>query len=214
MANIDAPQLTFGAASTRVAAILVGLGALTLANLLLAEDNSTRSLSTGLRSAAQDLLRLADDAIGNRRRSDPEELVDLSARLAPLRSEIGFATPEQPNARRRAAGGRSALLGLYEAITAVQAVGVGLGHAGPLGRPVSDATALARSAIRRQEPERCLARFDELALEALRSGSLRVEDAHLLDRLRALITTMGDIREARLDARRRCRCTRTSWRWC
>ena len=195
LANIDAPQLTFAAAINRVAAILVGIAAITLANLLLGEDDASRSLSTGLRSATKALLDSVEAAITQRRRADPEDLVDLSARLAPLRSQIGFATPELPNARHRAAGGRSALLGLYQAISAVQAVGFGLSHAGAISRPVADAEALACAAIRRQEPERCLERFDTLTLDALRAGSLRIEEAHLLDRLRFLITTMADIRD-------------------
>ena len=195
LANIDAPELTFEAAINRVAAILVGIAAITLANLLLGEDDASRSLGIGLRSATKDLLESAAHAIAQRRRADAEDLVDLSARMAPLRSQIGFATPELPNARNRASGARSALLGLYEAISAVQAVGFGLGHAGALSKPVADAEALARAAIRTQRPERCLARFDALALDALRAGSLRIEEAHLLDRLRFLVTTVADIRD-------------------
>ena len=195
LVNVDAPAATFSAAVNRVAAILVGVAAITLANILLGRNDASRGLGLKLRAGLRRLLAAADDTFERRQAGHPEDLVDVAAALAPLRGEIGTAGFERDGARNRAAGGRSALLGLYEAVTAVQAVGVGLARAGALPPPVEDAAAMARAALHRQDPDRVLPRFDALALQALRTGSLRLADAHLLDRLRHLVTTVADVRD-------------------
>lgn len=195
LVNVDAPAATFSAAVNRVAAILVGVAAITLANILLGGDDASRALARALRAGLRTVLVAAEDAFAHRRAAHPEDLVDVAATLAPLRGAIDNAAPERAGARHRAAGGRSALLGLYESITAVQAVGVGLSRAGPLSPALDEAVALARTAIHRQDPEHCLPRFDALARDALRTGTLRIEDAHLLDRLHFLVTTVADVRD-------------------
>ena len=138
IANIDTPLEAFSASVNRVAAIAVGILAVAATNAFLATAESSRSLISKLRAATKDISVLALDVMDHRRPLDPATCIDLSARLMPLRSEISFATPEKPNGRARAKGGRSALLGLFELISAIQAVGVGLRHLEGTCSPIVD----------------------------------------------------------------------------
>ncbi len=193
--NIDTPNATFNAAIDRVAAILVGVAAITLANVLLAEGDSSQSLLRKLRAATNDILNMAQKAIESRARPTPETCISMAARIMPLRSEISFASPEKPNGRARAAGARSAVLGLLESITAIEAVGVGLSQIQDVSPVVLDAMNLTQIAVRAQEPERSLAKFDAITLDAIHAGTIKIEDAFLLDRLRFLISTISNIRD-------------------
>ena len=195
ISNIDAANATFSAAINRVAAILVGVAAITLANILLSSADATRSLAAKLRAALTEVIGLAGTAMDDHRHLDAEAFVAMAGRLTALRSEIGFALPEKPNGRARAAGARSALLGLFESISAIQAVAVGLATVGPVSPAGAAAMALTKRAIHRQRPEACLPAFDDATVAALRAGAMPVEDAFLLDRLRFLITTIGDVRD-------------------
>src|SRR6202022_3172958 len=88
---------------------------------------------------------------------DPSQCVAMAARLMPLRSEIGFATPEMLDGWARAKAARSALLGLFEAISAIQAVGFGLRNMSVASSTVDDAISIMRAAIVAQRPEKRLA---------------------------------------------------------
>jgi len=193
--NIDHPDATFDAAINRVAAILVGVAAITAANILLASAQATHSLLHKLRLSTTQIVALALQTMDTRKRLDPELLVDMAAKFMPLRSEISFATPEKPNAFARAAGGRSALLGLMEALTAIEAVGAGLSQCPASSPLVAKALDIAKAAIKRQTPEKLLPAFDALTLETLKTESVCLEDAFVIDRLRFLIVTIGDIRD-------------------
>jgi uncharacterized membrane protein YccC len=193
--NIDAPNATFDSAINRVAAILIGVAAITLANILLSDEAASQSLTTKLRMATVDVVKMARSTLNTRLRPPPESCIDMAARLMPLRSEISYASPEKPNGRARAAGGRSALLGLFEAISACEAVGAGLSQMIRLSPLLVEAIGLTQKAIGLQTPERCLQQFDAMSLDALKAGNLPIEDAQVLDRLRFLITTLGDVRD-------------------
>ncbi len=193
--NIDAPNATFEAAVSRVAAILVGIAAVTLANLILTRDQASQSLTRKLRAGLDDILDLARHAIETRTRPTPETCVGLAARLMPLRSEISFATPEKPYVLARAAGGRSALRGLLESIKAVEAVGAGLNEVKETSSCVTKAIDVTQTAIRAETPEDYLPAFDAITLNALKTGTIRIEDAFLHDRLRFLIQTVANVRD-------------------
>jgi hypothetical protein len=94
----------------------------------------------------------------------------MSARLIPLRSEIGFATLELLDGWARAKGARSALLGLFEAIFATQAVGLGLRNMSTASSTVDDAISIMRVAIVSQHPEKRLPDNGCLILTHLRTG--------------------------------------------
>ncbi len=193
--NIDAPNAVFSASINRAAAILVGIAAIALTNSLLATAESSRSLISKLRDSTKEIVAMALEAMDERRSPDPSTCVDMSAKLMPLRGQISYATPEKPNGRARAKGARSALLGLFEMLSAIQAVGGGLAH---LDRPsaiVDEALEIARKALRLQNPETCIEALERLALPALEAGSLSMPEASVIDRLYFLITTMGHVRD-------------------
>jgi uncharacterized membrane protein YccC len=192
--NIDTPNAAFNAAIDRVAAILVGIAAITLANMFLAGSAASQSLIRKLRCATTDVVKMARGAIENRSRLDPELCVNTAAWLMALRSEITFATPEQQNGRARAAGARSALLGLFESISAIEAVGYGLSQIENDSPLIIEAIALTQKAIGHQKPEKFIAAFDDMTLTAVKSGTIQIAEAHLLDRLRFLITTLSNVR--------------------
>ena len=195
ISNIDAPDMVFSASVNRVAAIVVGIAAVAITNSVLATTESSVSLMTKLRGATKDLTALALQTIDCRRPPDAATCIDLSARLMPLRSEISFAAPEKPNGRVRAKGARSALLGLFEMISAIQAVGVGLGNLQGPSPIVEDALVIVRKALRLQHPERCTPLLEALALPAIEAGSLAISEAFVLDRLHFMIETLGHVRD-------------------
>lgn len=193
--NIDAPNATFEAAINRVAAIIVGVAAVTLANLVLAQEEASQDLSRKLSAGLDAVLDSARNAIDDRARPAPEACIALAARLMPLRSEISFASPERPYGRARAAGGRSALLGLLESINAIEAVGAGLNQVPDPSHCVGHAIDITQTAIRAEKPDDYLPAFDAITLNALHTGTIRIEDAFLHDRLRFLIQTVANVRD-------------------
>ena len=195
IANIDAPDLAFSSAVNRVAAIVVGIAAIAITNAVLATAESSMSLISKLRGATKDIIALTVATMEQRRPPDATTCIDLSASLMPLRSEIVFATPEKPNGRARARGGRSALLGLFEMISAIQAVGVGLQHLDQPSAIIDQALAITKKALRLQNPEKCLQELGSLALPVIEAGSLSMPEAFVIDRLQFLIETLGYVRD-------------------
>lgn len=195
IANIDAPEATFMAAVNRVAAIFIAIAAIAATNMLLATAESSKSLMTKLREATRDVLDLAEKALDSHCRPTPEACVALAARLMPLRGEISFATPERPNGRARAMGGRGTLLALFEMISVIQAVGGGLQRIGPPSPLIERAIAIGRAALRRQNPEACVEELTRLTMPALASGTLTMDEAYLLDRLQFMLQTLANLRD-------------------
>ena len=119
----------------------------------------------------------------------------------PLRSEISFATPELPDGWARAKGARSALLGLFEAISAIQAVGLGLRNMSAASSIVDEAIAIVRAAIADRHPGRWLRDIDALTHRAMEGELLSIEEAYVLDRCKFMIETFRDIRDGLLSNR-------------
>ena len=195
ISNINAPEQVFSAAINRVAAIAVGVAAIGITNAFLATAESSRSLISKLRAATKDVTVLALKAVDERRPPDAATCIDLSARLMPLRSEISFASPEKANGRARARGARSALLGLFETISAIQAVGAGLGNLKVSSTIVEGALDVVRKALRLQKPERCHVEIEALARPAIKAGTLTMPEAFVLERLHFMLTCMGHVRD-------------------
>ena len=193
--NIDTPDAAFTASVDRVAAIVVGIAAIALTNAVLASAEASRSLTTKLREAIRDSVAMTTAAMERREPPDVAACIAMSARLMPLRSEISFATPEKPRGRLRAKGGRGALLGLFEMISASQAVGAGLAHLHHPSDVVDGALAILREALRLQHPERCLPDLDALTLPAVAAGSLSIAEAYVIERVRFSVETMASVRD-------------------
>lgn len=103
-----------------VAVIFLGVLSIVLVNAIFATAESTRSLASKMRAASADVMAMAVAALDAKTPPDASQCVAISARLMPLRSEISVATLELPGGRTRARGTRSALLGLFELLSAIQ----------------------------------------------------------------------------------------------
>src|ERR1700733_5216469 len=201
IADVDAPTAAFTGMLDRVAAILLAVLVLAFVSSIFATAESARSLQSKLRLATKDVVAMAFATLDQRVPPDPSQCVAMSARLMPLRSEIGFATPELLDGWARAKGARSALLGLFEAISAVQATGLGLRNMSAVSSTVDSAISIVRAAIVAQRPEKRLADIDVLTLQAMEAESLSIDEAYVLDRCKFMIEVFSDIRDGLLSSR-------------
>src|ERR1700674_215572 len=201
IADIDAPKATFTAMLDRVAVILLAVLVLAFVSAIFATAESVRSLQSKLRLATKDVVAMALATLDQRGPPDPSQCVAMSARLMPLRSEIGFATPELLDGWARAKGARSALLGLFEAISAIQALGLGLRNMSAASSTIDSAISIVRAAIIAQHPEKRLADIDALTNQAMEAEALSIEEAYVLDRCKFMIEVFRDVRDGLLSNR-------------
>jgi uncharacterized membrane protein YccC len=201
IAEIDVPTATFTAMLDRVAVILLAVLALAFVSAIFATAESARSLQSKLRLATKDIMAMALATLDQRVPPDPSQCVAMSARLMPLRSEIGFATPELLDGWARAKGARSALLGLFEAISAIHALGLGLRNMPAASSTVDGAISIMRVAIVAQRPEKRLVDLDALTHQAMEAEALSIDEAYVLDRCKFMIEVFGDIRDGLLSSR-------------
>src|SRR6202051_3622818 len=89
--NVDAPTATFTGMLDRVAVILLAVLVLAFVSAVFATAESARSLQSKLRAATKDIVAMALATLDRRAPPDPSDCIAMSARLMPLRSEIGFA---------------------------------------------------------------------------------------------------------------------------
>src|ERR1700737_3480943 len=197
----DTPKASFTAILDRVAVILLAVLVLAFVSAIFATAESARSLQTKLRSATKDIVAMALATVDRRTPPDPSQCVAMSARLMPLRSEIGFATPELLDGWARAKGVRSALLGLFEAISAIQAIGLGLRNMSAASSTVDSAISIMRAAIVAQRPEKRLADIDALTHRAMEAEVLAIDEAFVLVRSKFMIEVFRDIRDGLLSSR-------------
>jgi len=201
IADVDAPTATFTAMLDRVAVILLAVLVLAFVSAILVTAESARSLQSKLRLATKDIVAMALATLDQRVPPDPSQCVAMSARLMPLRSEIGFATPELLDGWARAKGARSALLGLFEAISAIQAMGLGLRNMSAASSTVDNAISIVRASIVARSPEKRLVEIDALTQQALDAGALSIDEAYVLDRCKFMIEVFSDVRDGLLSNR-------------
>jgi uncharacterized membrane protein YccC len=199
--NIDAPTIAFTAMLDRVAVILLAVLVLAFVSSIFANAESARSLQSKLRLATRDIVAMALATLDRRAPPDSSQCVAMSVRLMPLRSEISFATPELVDGLARAKGARSALLGLFEAISAIQAIGLGLRSMPSASSVVDEAISIVRAAIVTQHPEERLPDLDALTYRAMEAENFSIEEAYVLDRSRFMIEVFRDIRDGLLSNR-------------
>src|ERR1700686_3350801 len=182
IADVDAPTATFTGMLDRVAVILLAVLVLAFVSAIFATDESARSLQSKLHLATKDIVAMALATLDQRVPPDPSQCVAMSTRLMPLRSEIGFATPELLDGWARAKGVRSALLGLFEAISAIQAAGLGLRNMSTASSTVDETVSITRRAIVARHPDKWLAAIDALTHRAMEAEALAIDEAYVLDR--------------------------------
>ncbi|GEP00310.1 FUSC family protein [Methylobacterium haplocladii] len=112
LANIDTPQNTFDVALGRVAAIAIGIVAITFINDALASPSTWRSLRPTLAKAYGATRAFVRDALMH---GDPgdERTADLIQKIAAMRADTSAIGGELDDGRNRAAGARSAIAALY-----------------------------------------------------------------------------------------------------
>jgi len=198
---VDAPTAVFTAMLDRVAVILLAVLVLAFVSAIFATAESARSLQSKLRLATKDIVAMALATLDRRAPPDPSQCVAMSVRLMPLRSEISFATPELPDGWARAKAARSALLGLFEAISAIQAVGQGLRNVSAASSTVDDAISIMRVAIVSQHPEKRLADLEALMHQAMEAEAISIDEAFVLDRCKFMIEVFRDIRDGLVSNR-------------
>jgi uncharacterized membrane protein YccC len=201
IADVDAPTTAFTAMLDRVAVILLAVLVLAFVSAAFATAEAARALQSKLRLATKDIVAMAVATLDRRVPPDPSQCVAMSARLMPLRSEIGFAAPELLDGWARAKGARSALLALFEAISAIQALGLGLRNMSAASSTVDNAISIVREAIIAQHPEKRLADIDALAHQAMEAEALSIDEAYVLDRCKFVIEVFRDVRDGLLSNR-------------
>jgi uncharacterized membrane protein YccC len=199
--NVDAPTATFTVMLDRVAVILLAVLVLAFVSATFTTAESARSLQSKLHAATKDIVAMALATLNQRVPRDPSQCIAMSAKLMPLRSEISFATPEFVDGWARAKGARSALLGLFEAISAIQAVGLGLRNMSVASSTIDEAISIMREAIVVQRPEKRLADIEALMHRAMEAGALSIEEAYVLDRCKFMIEVFRDVRDGLLSSR-------------
>jgi uncharacterized membrane protein YccC len=199
--DVDAPTATFTTMLDRIAVILLAVLVLAFVSAIFATAESARSLQSKLRLVTKDIVAMALATLDQRVPPDPSQCVAISARLMPLRSEIGFAAQELLDGWARAKAARSALLGLFEAVFATQAVGLGLRNMSAASPTVDDAISIMRVAIVSQHPEKRLADLETLMHQAMETEALSIDEAYVLDRCKFMIEVFRDIRDGLVSNR-------------
>ncbi len=122
VAGIDTPDDVFLATLNRVAAILLGIAAVAVVNLLISRMSAFDDLVAALqkRLAAADTLALAALA-GHDLPTEPMP-AQVGAAILGLRTQAGYAAAELPNGRMRRAGATAAIAGLLGMLSATRAI--------------------------------------------------------------------------------------------
>ncbi|MEE7457930.1 fusaric acid resistance protein [Methylorubrum populi] len=168
VAHIDAPQTAFDAAIGRIAAITVGIVAITFINDALASPSTWRALLPRLAEAHEAARAFARQSL-TQGDPGPERAADLIRRIAPMRADAGAIAAELDDGRHRAAGARSAIAALYVLAAASRA--------------------LAAAMDRLPEPEPLVREARALALRSVSDGQDARPDAlaGIGDRLRDIV---------------------------
>lgn len=120
VAHIDTPQAVFEAAIDRVAAITIGIVAITFINDALASPSTWRTLRKPLSEAFSATRGFARETLSQ---ADPgsERAAALIRRIAVMRADASAIGGELDDGARRAAGARSAIAALYAMAAASRA---------------------------------------------------------------------------------------------
>ncbi|GBU18724.1 MULTISPECIES: FUSC family protein [Methylobacterium] len=218
IAHLDAPQQAFDAALARVAAITVGIAAITFINDALASPSTWQALRRTLDEAVATVSAFAVEAV---ERGDPGPVRALAMirLVAPMRADASAIAGELDDGPQRAAGARSALAGLYAMIAAARTFPAAAAAVPPGSERVAEARAICARLVPTAEPEAFepgLARLrvlfdaathasdpDPAEVLALRRAlDLATAAFHVRDGARALATGRRPVRDARLPTHR------------
>ena len=134
VSGIDAPGGALLATLNRVAAILIGIGAVALVNLLLSGTTAFSELRAALQQRLATADALALSALAGEMLPREPLPAQVGADILGLRTQAGYAAAEMPDGRNRRAGATAAIAGLLGMLSATRALSTGL------QQPVDDAT--------------------------------------------------------------------------
>jgi len=146
VAHIDAPQTVFDAAIGRVAAIAVGIVAITFINDALASPSTWRALLPRLAAAHAAAKAFARESL-TQGDPGPERTAALIRQIAPMRGDASAIAGELDDGVHRAAGARSAIAALYVLAAASRALAAAMSRIPEPGPRVREAHALALRAV-------------------------------------------------------------------
>lgn len=146
IAHIDDPQDVFAATVGRVAAITVGILAITFINDALASPNTWRSLRDTLTQTLSATKAYAREVLTA---GDPgeERAAALVERIAVMRPDANAIAGEFDDGRRRAAGAKSAIAALYEMIVACRAFAAAAGRIAGASEPLDEARGICLASL-------------------------------------------------------------------
>jgi uncharacterized membrane protein YccC len=152
VAHIDAPQEVFDAAVDRVAAIAIGIVAITFINDALASPSTWRALRGPLDDAVAATRAFARDTFTT---GDPgsERTAALIRRIAVMRGDASAIAGELDDGPNRAAGARSAIAALYGMAASARALTAAIDRLAGPGPAVAQARALCVALTREEEPD-------------------------------------------------------------
>lgn len=147
IAHIDAPQAVFDAAVDRVAAITIGIVAITFINDALASPSTWRALRGTLDGAVAATRAFARDTLAA---GDPgsERASALIRRIAAMRGDASAIAGELDDGPNRAAGARSAIAALYAMAASARAFTAAADRLASPGPAVAEARALCLALTR------------------------------------------------------------------
>lgn len=149
IAHIDTPQDVFEAAADRVAAIAIGIVAITFINDALASPSTWRSVRDALTGAGAATRAFARDALATGD-PGPERTAALIRRIAAIRGDASAIGAELDDGRSRAAGARSGIAALYVIAAAARAFTAARGR---LDRPSAAVEEARRLCLGLTEPD-------------------------------------------------------------
>lgn len=143
LAQIDSPQNAFDAAAGRVAAIVVGIVAITFINDALASPSTWRGLLPRMASGWAAARAYAREALA---KGDPgvSRTAELIRTIAPMRADASAIAGELEDGPYRAAGARSCMAALYASAAAIRTVAAAAAHLQTPSPAVDEAMAICR----------------------------------------------------------------------
>lgn len=195
IAHIDTPQNTFDAAVDRVAAITLGIVAITFINDALGSPSIWRSVRDTLGGAIAETKAFAREALT---RGDPgsERAAALIRKIAAMRGDTSAIAGELDDGPDRAAGARSAIAALYVMAAAARHLGAAIARLSEPSPAVAEARRLCVGLTEAEaDPDAAVARLSELVDAALVGSATRANET-LLDEILALQRSLDFARAA------------------
>lgn len=184
LAQIDAPQDAFDTAAARVAAIVVGIVAITFINDALASPSTWRALLPTMTSAWNATRAYAFETLekGDLGAARTAELIRT---IAPMRADASAIAGELDDGRYRAAGARSCMAALYAMAASIRTVAAASAHLEKPSPAVDEAIDTCRRIAQAPDASALDAqdeRLRELVDAAMRGGDRPLDEIVVLQR--------------------------------